>query len=37
MKLFINLELQVKAILIAAVVFGTVFTTMILNHGFTQF
>jgi hypothetical protein len=37
MKVFINLELQVKAIIIAAITFGTVFTTMILNHGFSQF
>lgn len=34
---FRNLDLQVKAMLIAAVVLATLFTTMIAQNGFTQF
>ena len=34
---FRNLDLQVKAILIAGVVLTTLFATMIIQNGFTQF
>lgn len=34
---FRNLELQLKALIIATVVLGTLFTTMTILNGFTQF
>ena len=34
---FRNLDLQVKALIIASIVLTTVFTTMTILNGFTQF